>query len=190
VVEVYEAQSGSKVNASSKSGSSLSLRAMGKHRGVVVKTNMEENRGKYEFVENEKEEAVNQPATQQHGGVRSRGGVQGCREVRGGEGMFWEPLTIARDSVIKNSRYYSDREEVLSELSRSSLSFPLPQQMKFEADVKKGVEKHSMTAGFKKRIEKKDTLKECSLGRCRRAASTNLCPGGVLDGNKRHRIVF
>ena len=114
VVKVYEAQDRSKVNTSSKSGSCLSLRAMGEHRGVMVKTNMEENREKYEIVEYEQEEAVNQPATQ-HGGVRSRGGVQGCQEVRRGEGMFWkpltmesmfwEPLTIARDSVIKNSRY-------------------------------------------------------------------------------------
>jgi hypothetical protein len=134
VVEVYEAQNRSKVNASSKSGTCLSLRAMGEHRGVVVKTNMAEYRGKYEFEENEKEEeAVNQPTTQL-GGVQSCGGVQGCREVRGGEGMFWEPLTIARDSMIKNSMYYSDREEVLAELSRSLLSFLLPRQIKYEAN--------------------------------------------------------
>jgi hypothetical protein len=52
------------------------------------------------------------------------------------------------------------------------------------------VEKHGMTVGLKKKVEKKDKLEEFSLGRCRRAASTNLCPGGVLDGNKRHPIVF
>ena len=77
----------------------------------------------------------------------------------------------------------------MAELARSSLSFLLPQQMKYEADKWKGVEKHG-TVGLKKKVEKKDKLEEFSLGRCRQAASTNLCPGGVLDGNKRHPIVF
>ena len=104
--------------------------------------------------------------------------------------MYWEPLTITRDSENMNSSYYDDREEVLAELARSSMSFLLPKQMKYEADERKAVEKHSMTAGLKKKVEKKDKLEECSLGRCRRAASTNLCPWGVLDGNKRHPIVF
>ena len=120
-----------------------------------MKTNVVENRWKYEFMKYEQKEAVNQPATDHHGGVRSRGGLQNCREVRGGEGMFWEPLTIARDSVTKNSRYYSDRQEVLAELPRSLLSFLLPQQMKYEADKKKGVEKHIMKAGLMKdKLEK------------------------------------
>ena len=78
----------------------------------------------------------------------------------------------------------------MAELARSSLSFLLPKQMKCEVDKRKGVEKHGMTVGLKKKVEKKDKLEEFSLGRCRQAASTNLCPGGVLDGNKRHPIVF
>ena len=92
---------------------------------------------------------------------------------------------MARDSETMNSSDYGDREEVLAELARSSLSFLLPKQMKCEVDKRKGVEKHSMTVGLKKKVEKKDKLEECSLGRCKRAASTNLCPGGVLDGHKR-----
>ena len=78
----------------------------------------------------------------------------------------------------------------MAELARSSLSFLLPKQMKYAADKRKGMEKHSMTAGLKKKVEKKDKLEECSLGRCKQAASTNLCPGGVLDGNKRRPIVL
>ena len=122
VVEVYEAQNRSKVNASSNCGSCLSLRAMGEHMGV--KTNVEENRGKYEFVENEQAEAVNQPTQQHHGGVQCHGGVQGCRELRCDEVMYWEPLAIARYSENMNSSYYGDREEVFGRAGQKLVVFP------------------------------------------------------------------
>jgi hypothetical protein len=167
--EVYMAQNRSKVNANSKSGSCLSLRAMGEHRGVVVKTNVDENRGKYEFVECEHEEAVNQPTVSKIVVVNYV--VAQCEAVKFtvGEDTLW-PLSLDKDTVMKDSSKYSKKLEVLAELARSSLSFLLPKQMKYEVDKRKGVEKHNMMAGLKKEVEKKDKLEDCSHGRCRRAA--------------------
>jgi predicted Rossmann fold nucleotide-binding protein DprA/Smf involved in DNA uptake len=146
----------SKVNASSKSGSCLSLRAMKEQRGVVVKTNEEENRGKHELLEYEKKKLSTNPpqnimvlysVAEECKAVKKSAVVKSCT-----------PLTIARDSLTKNSRYDSDKEEVLAELARSLLSFLLPKQMKYETDKRNGMEKHSMKARLKKKFEKKDKL--------------------------------
>ena len=84
-----------------------------------------------------------------------------------------------------NSSYYGDREEVFGGAGQKLVVFPPTQADEVRGGQEEGHGEAQHDGRVKKKLEKKDKLEECSLGRCKRAASTNLCPGGVLDGNKR-----
>jgi hypothetical protein len=89
------------------------------------------------------------------------------------------PLNLTKDIVMmRSSEYdYTGTEEVLAELTEQLKVFPPAQRnKKYEVAERKGVVKCIM------RIKLKDKeVKLRSLARCRGPASSNSCPGGVLD---------
>ena len=81
-----------------------------------------------------------------------------------------EPLSHALISVMMARGYYYDivKEEVLAMQDGISGSFLLP--------VRKKRYEYGQVGSKKGKLERRR-----SLERCRRAASSNLCPGGVSD---------